>query len=579
MSLLPYLAPHTLALLVELVIMTWALRRSKVRGAKGFVLAVGGQAWWTFGYVCEVLSPTLSGKLLWDDLQFLGSVGWCVGFYLFAVSYTQPKLANLRAIWWLHGAVLGGYLALVFSDSHHHLIRPDARLEWSGDLDALVYSFTTATYAASVYFIATFALALWLFARHALRSPPPYRTQSLLIVAGTLLPVFGTVLTVAGAFPAAYRDVTPLTFAAGDALIAWSLFRHRLLDLVPVARDVVFDNLRDVVVVVDVERRVIDGNRALLSLLERPASEVIGKAENDVFARWPELIERFAPLNEGHAELAVDVHGEPRHVALEIAPLRDDSGNLLGRVIVSHDVTELARAKAALEATNSELSVTNRELDSFTYSISHDLRAPLRTMSAFAKRLLDLHGHELSPDARELAERMMANAERMRELTEALLGFARLGRQPLRKQSLNLGELAGAVWQEVSSEAAGRKLDFQLAELPEVQGDPALLRQVLANLLRNAVKFTRNKAQASIEVGVRRDEHPNVFYVKDDGAGFDMEYAERLFGVFQRMHDASEFEGTGVGLAVAKNIVERHGGRIWAESQVDRGATFFFTLG
>ncbi len=578
MSVLPYLAPHALSLLVELGILVYALGRLGVRGAGGFTLAVAGQAWWTFGYVFELSSPTLEGKILWDNLQFVGTVAWGLGFFWFALSYTQKALPRVGLLWTLHALIYGSYLGLVFSDSHHHLIRPDARLESAASITSLVYSFTWPTLLAAVYLMASFAFALGLLVIHALRNHAPYRTQSLIIASGTALPVLGSVATLAGVFPDVYRDVSPLTFAAGDALIAWALFRHRLLDLVPVARDIVFDNLRDMVVVLDGQERVIDANRALLRLLDRSVEQVIGRSQHEVFARWPELLQKFGSLTEGQADIELSLNGEQRYVALTFAPVRDDAGALLGRVVVSHDVTELARAKAALEATNSELLVSNRELDAFSYSISHDLRAPLRAMSAFAKRLLDVHGHELSADARELGERMYANAERMRELTDALLGFARLGRQPLRKQSVDLSELTRSVWQEVSADVGARKLDFRLGELPSIEGDPSLLRQVLSNLLRNAVKFTRHKPEASVEVGVRRDDQASVFFVKDDGVGFDMEYAERLFGVFQRLHDASEFEGVGVGLATAKNIVERHGGRIWAESQVDRGATFFFTL-
>ncbi|HEV8244594.1 MAG TPA: histidine kinase N-terminal 7TM domain-containing protein, partial [Polyangiaceae bacterium] len=514
---------------------------------------------------------------LWDDLEFLGTVAWCVGFFWFAASYTEHRLAHSKAVWTAHGLINGVYLALVFTDSQHHLIRPDAHLESSEGLTALVYSFTWPTLVAAGYLLSSFALSFVLLSTGALRARPPYRAQSIVIVAGTAVPVLGTVLTLSGLLPPVYRDISPLTFAAGDLLIAWGLFRHRMLDLVPIARDIVLENLRDTVVVLDAQQRVLDANPAMLRALGREASQVIGKPAREVFSEWSQWVEAFQHIQEGEVEFETVVGDEPRSIALTIAPVRDRHEKLLGRVLVSHDITELQRAKLALERTNAELRGSNRDLDAFSYSISHDLRAPIRAMTVFSKRLLEVHGKELSPDVRELVERVHHNAEHMRDLTNALLAFAKLGRQPLRDEPVDLTELAKAVARELTT-ATERKLEIRVDELPPARGDSALLRQVLTNLLDNAVKFTRKEDHALIEVGSRLEQGKPTYFVRDNGAGFDMEYAERLFGVFQRLHDQSEFEGTGVGLASAKQIIERHGGRIWAEAEPGRGATFYFTL-
>lgn len=225
-----------------------------------------------------------------------------------------------------------------------------------------------------------------------------------------------------------------------------------------------------------------------------------------------------------------------------------------------------------------ELKAANRELEAFSYSVSHDLRAPLRTVSGYAEMLLTDHLAQLPEEAQRLLRNVNAGAQRMNELINDLLRLSQLGRQPLSKERVLLGELARQVLDGLSETYAGRKVEVTIAEVPPCSGDVALLRQVLVNLLSNALKFTRQCDTARIEVGWQAADGALTCYVKDNGTGFDMKYADKLFGVFQRLHRVDEFEGTGVGLSIVKRIVERHGGRIWVEAAPNQGATFSFSL-
>ncbi len=227
-----------------------------------------------------------------------------------------------------------------------------------------------------------------------------------------------------------------------------------------------------------------------------------------------------------------------------------------------------------------ELEAANKELDAFTSSVSHDLRTPLRTITGFADILLRRHAGTLPPEARRHIELIHAGADEMAHLIEGLLEFSRLGKQALAPEPVDLGALCREVFASLERERHGRRIDLRLQPLPAAHGDRVLLRQVLINLLSNAIKFTRTRDPAVIEVGVvaGKGEINPVFFVRDNGVGFDMRDAEKLFGVFQRLHHAHEFEGTGVGLATVRRIIERHGGRIWTEGATDAGATFFFTL-
>ena len=226
-----------------------------------------------------------------------------------------------------------------------------------------------------------------------------------------------------------------------------------------------------------------------------------------------------------------------------------------------------------------ELQAANKELEAFSYSVSHDLRAPLRALDGFSRILLEEHAPQLADEAQHYLRLLRRNAQQMGQLIDDLLSFSRLSRQPLRKQPVAPAEVVRRVWEELRAEREGRRVEFALGELPECQADPALLKQVYANLLANALKFTRKREVARIEVGCREEAGQVVYFVKDNGVGFDMQYAHKLFGVFQRLRRAEDYEGTGVGLALVQRIVQRHGGRAWAKAEVDKGAEFCFTLG
>jgi light-regulated signal transduction histidine kinase (bacteriophytochrome) len=231
-----------------------------------------------------------------------------------------------------------------------------------------------------------------------------------------------------------------------------------------------------------------------------------------------------------------------------------------------------------LEASNRELASVNRELETFSYSVSHDLRAPLRAIDGFAELLVHDHASTLDPEGQRLLRVIRDNTDRMGALIDNLLRFSQLNRKPLEEGSVDMTALAQSVVEDVRRADGGQGVEVVIQPLPAARADQALLRQVLTNLVGNAFKFTRKQPHPRIEVGGCTEPREVTYYVRDNGAGFDMRYAAKLFGVFQRLHRVDEFDGTGVGLALVQRIVHRHGGRVWAEGEVDRGATFHFTL-
>jgi len=282
--------------------------------------------------------------------------------------------------------------------------------------------------------------------------------------------------------------------------------------------------------------------------------------------------------------------GEIRWITARAKVLFDDSGKPERMLGLNMDVTERKRAEEEVRRLNEELEqrviqrtaqleAANKELEAFTYSVSHDLRAPLRHISGFANLLSEEYGSILAPEAQHHLERIQEGTRRMGVLVDDLLNLGRIGRHEVRLQVTGLNSVANESVADLKPECEGRQVEWKIGLLPFVECDPALMKQVFQNLLSNAVKFTRPRTQAVIEVGQKEEGGTPVVFVRDNGVGFNMKYADKLFGVFQRLHRVEDFEGTGVGLATVQRIVQKHGGRIWAEAELDKGATFFFTLG
>jgi PAS domain S-box-containing protein len=270
-------------------------------------------------------------------------------------------------------------------------------------------------------------------------------------------------------------------------------------------------------------------------------------------------------------------------------PKFNSSGEVTEILCIGNDITwmkqaaeEISKLNEELErrviARTSELEAVNRELESFSYTVSHDLRAPLRAIDGFSSILTREYLPLLPPGAREYLEKVRLNAQQMGRLIDDILAFSRTGRVVLNRQPVSPRSIALEAMERLQAEREDREVEIAIGELPGCNADPTMLRQVFHNLLSNALKFTRRQPVAKIEIGSFIDAGQTVYYVRDNGIGFDMQYASSLFGVFQRLHSEREFEGSGVGLAIVKRMIERHGGRIWAESEVGRGATFYFTI-
>jgi PAS domain S-box-containing protein len=278
-----------------------------------------------------------------------------------------------------------------------------------------------------------------------------------------------------------------------------------------------------------------------------------------------------------------------RHFITRAVPILEGSGRVrewVGTVTDVHDrklaEEEIQRLNSELEqrvlARTAELATTNQELESFTYSVSHDLRSPLRHIDAYAQILQEEFGGEMPEEATKYLTRIRNGTQNMGHLVDDLLNLARVGRQELNFKPASLRALVDEVIEEMADETKASTVEWTIGDLPTIPCDPGLIKQVFANLLSNAVKYSRPRPIARIEIGLTEARDQTAIFVRDNGVGFNMKYVSKLFGVFQRLHRAEEFEGTGVGLATVQRIVRKHGGEIWVESEVEKGATFYFTL-
>ena len=345
------------------------------------------------------------------------------------------------------------------------------------------------------------------------------------------------------------------------------------------------DASSDAIVGKTLDGTITSWNAGARKLFGYAAEEIVGKSITLLVPanRSAEEAEILRKLAEGKSIEQFDTvrrrkDGREIDVSVSTAPIRDPRGVIIGAAKVARDITARRRSERALAEAKDLAEAATLELEAFSYSVAHDLRAPLRGMNGFAQVLLDTYRDRLDAQGRDYLEEIVLNAQRMGELIDGLLSLARVTRSELRRESVDLSALARDVAGRLAAAEPARKVEFHVEQGLTVDGDPRLLRPLLENLLSNAWKFTSRLASGRVDVGVADNHGAPRFFVRDNGAGFDPAFATKLFAPFQRLHTTDEFPGTGIGLATVQRIVHRHGGRVWAKGEVGEGATFSFTL-
>jgi PAS domain S-box-containing protein len=347
----------------------------------------------------------------------------------------------------------------------------------------------------------------------------------------------------------------------------------------------IVDSSDDAIIGNTLDGHITSWNQGAQLVFGYGADEVLGKPISTLLpphqhGEEPEMIERIlrGERVESFESVRRRKDGQDIHVSVTISAIHDSRGKIVGASKLARDISARKRADEALALAKEAAENASRELESFSYSVAHDLRAPLRGIDGFSQALLEDYGPRLDAEGQRYLHRVRESAQHMAQLIESLLTLAQVTRSDIRRERVQLNELARGTVERQQTLHPSRNVEVVIDQGLEAIGDARLLGLVLENLIGNAWKFTRNREHARIELGSTRENGQQVFFVRDNGAGFDMNFASKLFGVFQRLHTSTEFEGTGIGLATVQRIITRHGGRIWAHAELGNGATFLFTL-
>jgi PAS domain S-box-containing protein len=594
LSFIPLLL--SLSFTVGIGIYAWRFRYSP--GIKTFVLVMLAETSWIVGYLLELTSPDIKVKIFWDDFQFIGSMFTPLALLIFAYEYTgmQKNLTQRVRIVLTIFPIL--FLMLLFTNPWHGLVRDSsAQIEPSQPFNMLSYDFTFPMWVSFIYSYLIYLSATILFIRNLVHQHRVFRKQTAIIVAGFVFPFLGSIPGMAGIYILGQRDITPYAFGIANLIFAWGLFRYSLFDLTPIARDAVMEYMSDMVIVLDSQSRIVDVNPAALSSLRVSAIQLIGFPISQVLSEHPDLVKMLEIKKPTRDEVKFTSPDNTTYVFdAFISPLHDRHNRLTGRLLVARDITkqkqmetELRKAyetlelrvqqrTAELKSANSELENQNAELERFTYTVSHDLKSPLVTIQGFLGYLEEDIAAGNLRRVRQDIKRISKAVDSMNYLLRDLLELSRIGRLMNSPEDIPFHEIAQDVLEILHGQLDARSIEVTLCpNLPIVSGDRQRLTEVLQNLIDNAAKFMGDQTDPQIEIGQRGEEDSkSILYVKDNGIGIAPEYHNKIFGLFNKLDAKSD--GTGIGLALVKRIVEYHGGRIWVESAPGKGSTFYFSL-
>jgi PAS domain S-box-containing protein len=612
-----YLLPFLISTAISLGVGAYCWRRQAETGAMMYALVAFSQASWTFGYIFELLSSGLESKIFWDNFQFVGGVGWLMAFVAFTLDYTGRPVYRPGLIYGLLFIPGGSIVLLAFTDSLHRLIRPQIRLVPGDPFSALSYDMSLPIWLWGIYgYIVAFACIILLFVKY-MHSQPLYRTQIGSILAGNLMPLIGTMMTLSGIIQGTYRDITPFTFAIGNLIVAWGLFRYRLFDIVPLAWDKVIENMTDAVVVLNDQRRVVNLNPAARMLAGLENAAVIGLPTSQVFADWPEIVEKYKNVKEARAEMEVHTAIGPRFLELRIQPLFDQGKRFKGRVVIARDITDPKRVEdelkqhrdhledivrertAELIAANQQLhqQIIERErleeqlrqsqkleaVGQLAGGIAHDFNNLLVPIIGYA----DLSLINLAPDAKLYADLMQIKTAALRAagLTRQILAFSR--QQVLELKVLDFNVIIEE-FKKMLQSLIGEDIElrtFLAPSLYRIKADRGQIEQVLLNLAVNSRDAMPKGGRLIIEtINVFLDEAyakkytngmaPGLYVmlaVSDTGLGMDADIQKRIFDPFFTTKERGK--GTGLGLATVFGIIKQHEGNICIYSQPGCGTT------
>jgi PAS domain S-box-containing protein len=592
MEYTPYVFPLAMAATIAATLALFAWRHRSAPGARPMLVLVVGVAVWSSSYTLELSSPSLQAKLFWSNINFLAIVAIPPAWLAFALQYTghETWLTRRRKI--LLAIVPLIVTAIVWTDDVHHLLRSAPLLDPSGPYPMLDPNYGVAFWIHAGYSYLLLLLGTLLFIQAFIRSPHMYKGQAAFLLIGAVSPWAANALFIFGWSPFNQLDLTPFAFTLTGLSMAWSLYRFRLLDAVPVARDTIIESMSDGVIVLDARDRVVDLNPVAEGILTCVASQVIGQPALEVLSRWPDLVERYRSLAETSTEITVGEGIVQRHFDLRVSPLRNWHRQLIGRLLVLRDITKRKEVEKELQWAKNTAEAANQAKNEFISVVTHELRSPLSSVLGSVGLLQNGVAGPINKEQLDFLNVIEANTNRMAMLASDLADISRIetGQLQLVQNAVSIAAVIEEVVRSIRLQIKRKEQSLTLVvpdDLPNVWGDHARLVQVLVNLVNNAHKFTDEKGAISINAehtanqwdphGAKEVVHLTI---KDNGVGIRAQDMAKLFQKFSRVGDREtrKIPGTGLGLSIAKNLIEMQGGSIWCESEFGKGSIFHFTV-
>lgn len=578
--------------------LAWVVwKRRPGTGVTSFTVLMIGLTIWTFAEAFKAMSEGLAGKLFFANAAFIGITIVPAAWFIFSLDFTgRGKWITTRNLRFLAiEPILITILA--FSNDLHDLFRTDVTLNTSGTFSILESEPSITFWIHAVYSYVLLVLGNSFLIQAAIRSPKLYRGQMTTLIIGAFVPWVVNAAYIFGGWEPGF-DPTPLGFIVTGVAMLWSLYRYRLMDIVPVARDVIIDSMGDAMMVLDNQNRVVDINTTALKLLNTTPSAIIGKIAGQVLTPVQHLVEQFRDVLQAADQVTIGDDDKKRTFDLRISPLRNRHGDLTGRIYLLHEITDMKRASQQikaqyemLKATNQELEIARKKADEsnrlkseFLATMSHELRTPLNSVIGFADLMLSGMTGELIEKHKDYMIRIHSNGERLLSLINDVLDLSKIeaGQLELENTPFNVNELLQTVVQRIQNiaDANGVALKSTLdPKLPPLlMGDTGRLEQVMVNLVSNAVRFTE-KGRVDITIEPANNKQWQIV-VKDTGRGIPPEALEYIFEEFRQVDGSyqREHDGTGLGLAIVNRLVRLMNGTVRVESKLKKGSTFTVTL-
>ena len=580
----PYIIPLLITTFISVIVILYAWRRRTTPAAKAFILLVAAVISWSLGYILELSGMDLSTKVLWGKVQYFGIASLPVLWLSFALQYTNRDGWLTRRNLTLLAVIPLITVLLVWTNETHGLIWRQIEMDESGPFLALDVSYGEWFWVHSAFSYLLLLQGTYFLLLIPLRSTYLYRQQAILMLVGVLAPWVGNGVYLSGLSPIPNMDLTPFAFTISGLALGWSLFRFRFLDIVPVARRVVVDNLQDGVIVLDAQHRVADLNLSAQQIVGYDAKEAIGKMSIEMFSRWPDLIDRFSSITTAQTEVVLDEGDVQRHFNLNISPLYGRQHQITGYLIVFHDITEHKLVQATLARARDDALATSRLKSELLSKVSHELRTPLGGILGFSQILKEGLQGPLSAQQTETISQVIDSTLYLTRLVDELLDQAQLeaGKLLLTIKPFAPQDILNQVQTKMCVLAQDKGLSLATdiaADVPDIiSNDPIRVQQILVNLVGNAIKFTQT---GTVQVRFYR---PDTTYwameVSDTGIGIPPNAQAHIFEPFGQVDGSMtrEYVGTGLGLSIVKQLTTLMGGKVTIQSNVGQGSTFTVLL-